>query len=997
MIKNRTDIIKSRHIIKIMMFVLFFIAGCVFSPSAKAETILCGHTSCNLDTSQCIRKDSPDCLRYDGMSGMCVEKEPTYQCVGKDRILENGEHVVSASTDKDGKILSGEEEVQALKKSRATEYSTEEKERIVNNYYSDKEQIKLSDNSKKILNQALEKEKAVEKEKWYNRDNTKNLQEALDKLSLYTTKEGYDEAMDKTLFRRNLRAQAQKAQNNLENLKKDGYINESEYLSIKIELDNMVRATENRLSEVYEMTQETKKQEKLEKLAKKIETKVLQACPTSEQLRARYQAGCWSCLVVERLTSAFLHAANKGLIVTQKAGVGILLVGFLIWAAFWGLKNVSSFTEVQTGNILNDLFKMLFKVALAYIVISEGVNVISKFFITPIMSVGALMGQEFWDEEIKAYTEDWDTITDADTEMLEQELKKETPQIETPLSDSAETGDSGLTEEEKEYDAAATKQNEAVFSQTEIPNLLIPGLVGGQITSLFGCRPSPCNGCSKTHSGIDAAVGSKAPCNPVVAAGPGTITYKVQRKNGSGPVTGYGYYAIIDHGTISGNTWKTYYAHMKMSSGGAAGTSRKVKQGEKIGCIGNTGVGTGAHLHFGVYFSGKVNNKKIEGFVDPLSLPAKKICTIDKSQCDGKGRKICSSSIVQQNPPQNQPIKNGGWPAAGQAVSLMTSANDTTSVGGSGATDFDSLVVDIPQDIKYTGPVNIMPKSVMNSLLGAIRAVTDKLSDIQVLGNIMMCYSSMENGGAINIQPFGISIMHITNFFTWIEGAIVWCLGFMLVLSISYYLLDISFKIGFSVLAFPLVMGLWPFKITESKLYMIISIIAKSAALFAFLTLVTLFGMQILDEALIGGGMDEIFRKFDTLATGAIGYDEDQLRDEIDENMHLFSTAFLLTLFALLYFFKLVQKTSSDFVDKFFPDKAFGSASPMHSTATMMTSFAKNMVAAAPKFVGDVVANQTGRLVKGGLQRTAHAISHPKQAAQSIAARFKGGKSGGGK
>ncbi len=997
MTKNRADIIKFRHIIKIMMFVLFFVAIYGFSPAAKAETILCGHTSCNLDTSQCIHKDSPDCLRHDSESGMCVEKEPTYQCVGKDRPLENGEYVVSISTDKDGKILSGEEETQALKKSSKAEYSTEEKERIVSNYYADKEQIKLSDNTQKILEKAAKNEAAAEKG-LFNLPNTTYLQEALDKLSLYTTQEGYDKAMNKTLFRRNLRRQAQKAQNNLENLKKDGYINESEYQSIKIELDNMVRATENRLAEVYELTQETKKQEKLEKLAKKIETKVLQACPTSEQLRARYQAGCWSCLVVERLTSAFLHAANKGLIVTQKAGIGILLVGFLLWAAFWGLKNVSSFTEIQTGNILNDLFKMLFKVALAYIVISEGVSVISKFFITPIMSVGALMGQEFWDEDIKSYTEGWDTITDDDTAMLEEELKKETPQIETPLPDSSQTEeDTGLTEEEKEYDAAATKQNEAVFSQTQIPNLLIPGLAGGQITSLFGCRPSPCKGCSKTHSGVDAAVGSKAPCNPVVAAGPGTITYKVQRKNGSGPVTGYGYYAIIDHGSISGNTWKTYYAHMKMSSGGAAGTSRKVKQGEKIGCIGNTGVGTGAHLHFGVYFSGSVNNKKIEGFIDPLSLPAKKICTIDKSQCDGKGRKICNSSIVQQNPPQNQPIKNGGWPAAGQAVSLMTSASDTTSVGGGGVADFDSLVVDIPQDIKYTGPVNIMPKSVMNSLLGAIRAITDKLSDIQVLGNIMMCYSSMENGGAINIQTFGVSIAHIPNFFTWIEGAIVWCLAFMLILSISYYLLDISFKIGFAVLAFPLVMGLWPFKITESKLYMIISIIAKSAAIFAFLTLVSLFGMQILDEAIIGGGMDELFKKFDTLATGAIGYDEDQLRDEIDENMHLFSTAFLLTLFALLYFLKLVQKTSSDLVDKFFPDKAFGNASPMHSTATMMTSFAKNMVAAAPKFVGDVVANQTGRLIKGGLQRGAGTLAHPKQTARNIAAKFKGKKSGDGK
>ncbi len=992
MTKDRTNIIRFGHIIKVMMYVLFFVAVCVFSPSAKAETILCGHTNCNLDVSQCIRKDSPDCLRYDGMSGMCVEKEPTYQCVGKDRALGNGEYVVSVSTDKDGKILSGEDEVQALKNTRATEYSKEEKERIANNYYSDKAQINLSDNAKKILEKAAKNEAAAEKGP-FHLPNTEYLQEALDKLSDYTSKEGYDKAL-KGAFQKNLLAHAQKAQNNLDDLKKEGYISENDYLSLKIELDNMVRMAENRLAEVLEETQETKKQEKLEKLSQKIETKILQACPTAAQLQARYQAGCWSCLVVEKLTSAFLHAASKGIIVTQEAGIAVLIIGTLLWMAFWGLKNVSSFTELQVGNILNDLFKTLFKVGLAYLVIVEGTSVISKFVITPIMSVGALMGQEFWTAEIKEYTEDWDTITDADTAMLEQELKKDAPQLETPLPDSTSSENSELSEEEKAYDAEATKQNEAVFSQTEIPNLLVPGLSGGYITSLFGCRPRPCAGCSSTHMGIDAAVTAKEACNPVVAAGPGTITYKVQR-SGSGNVTGYGYYAIIDHGTISGNRWKTYYAHMKMNSGAASGTSKKVRQGEKIGCIGNTGVGTGAHLHFGVYFSGTVNNKKIDGYIDPLSLPAKKICSINKSQCDGAHRKICESSIIQQNPPKGQSIKAGGWPAAGQAVSLMTSASNTTSTG-SGAADYDSLVVDIPQEIKYTGPVDIMPTTVMNSILGAIRAITNKLSDIQVLGNMMMCYSTMENGGAISLDLI-VKTMYIPNIITWLEGAVIWCLGFMLVLSISYYLLDISFKIGFAVLAFPLVMGFWPFKISESKLYMIISIIIKSSALFAFLALITMFGMQLLDEALVGGGLEALFSKIDNLILGTGDLDEDQLRDEINENIHIFSASFVLSIFALIYFMKLVQKTSSDLVNKFFPDKTFGDASPMHSTATMMTSFAKNMVAAAPKFAGDVLANQTGRLLKGGIQKAGGLALHPKQTARNIASKFKGGKAEEGK
>ena len=712
-------------------------------------------------------------------------------------------------------------------------------------------------------------------------------------------------------------------------------------------------------------------------------------CPDTVDLQAKYGSGCWSCLIFEKLTSAFLHAAKKGLPITQKAGATLLWLGTALWFVFWALKNVSSFTQVQIGNILNDLLKFLLKAAIAYWFIVYGTAAINKYITTPILSVGALIGQQFWDDKVKDYVESWDTLTDEDTKLLEKELQQKTPEITTPIPQEAgSSAEQKLTEEEKAYDEEASKQNEQVFGETEIPNLLIPGLTGGTVTSLFGCRPSPCTGCSKSHKGIDAAIGgSNSRCNPVVAAGPGTIMYKVQRGEGN-KVTGYGYYAIIDHGTIKGNSWKTYYAHMQMNSGSQAGTSKKVRQGEPIGCIGNTGVGTGAHLHFGVYFSGKVGDKKITDFVDPLSLPAKKICTISDSSCDGKTRKICQSSLIQKNPP-SEAIKEGGWPAAGKAVATMSSVENFS--GSSSSTADASLIPTIP-DVKYTGPTDIMPKSIMNSMLGALFAITNTVSENMVLGDAIMCYAGLKNGGGWHFSLWKGSKLNftITNFFMWLQGAIIWCLGFMLLMAVGYYFIDISFKIGFAVLALPLVMGLWPFGITQDKLFVVISIIAKGSACFAFMAVSTAFGMGLVSESL--GGLDELYATMDGLDTGSSTRDEsntaDAARKMVADKLQLFSMTFLMVLFSLMYFYKLVKNTCSDLVNKFFPDKAFGDSNPMHSGATMATSFVAKPFKKAASMVGDIAANQVGKLAHGALKGTlgtaVHAIRHPMRAGRAV-------------
>ena len=104
------------------------------------------------------------------------------------------------------------------------------------------------------------------------------------------------------------------------------------------------------------------------------------------------------------------------------------------------------------------------------------------------------------------------------------------------------------------------------------------------ISSFFGYRPDPIYKVDKFHSGIDfsAQMGTEA-----YATGDGIVA---NVENGH---WGYGNMVTIDHGF----GYKTRYAHLQKA---AVRKGQKVKRGQLIGYIGNTGKTTGVHLHYEV-------------------------------------------------------------------------------------------------------------------------------------------------------------------------------------------------------------------------------------------------------------------------------------------------------------------------------------------------------------------------------------------------------------
>jgi murein DD-endopeptidase MepM/ murein hydrolase activator NlpD len=113
----------------------------------------------------------------------------------------------------------------------------------------------------------------------------------------------------------------------------------------------------------------------------------------------------------------------------------------------------------------------------------------------------------------------------------------------------------------------------------------------GRIVSGFGMRYHPILKYRRMHYGIDISAPTGT---PIFATGDGTV--KSVGRHG-----GYGNTVIIDHGY----GYQTLYGHMKTIS---VKKHKKVKRGEIIGYVGNTGLSRAPHVHYEIIY----NNKKID-------------------------------------------------------------------------------------------------------------------------------------------------------------------------------------------------------------------------------------------------------------------------------------------------------------------------------------------------------------------------------------------------
>ncbi len=124
-----------------------------------------------------------------------------------------------------------------------------------------------------------------------------------------------------------------------------------------------------------------------------------------------------------------------------------------------------------------------------------------------------------------------------------------------------------------------------------IPNEDLTMTAGG-----FGWRIHPIHKINKFHGGMDFTA---KPGTPIYATGDGKVTFADYATNG------YGMHVIIDHGF----DYETLYAHLSKIE---VKKGQKVKRGDVIGLVGNSGLSSGPHLHYEV--------RKNEEQIDPVNF-----------------------------------------------------------------------------------------------------------------------------------------------------------------------------------------------------------------------------------------------------------------------------------------------------------------------------------------------------------------------------------------
>jgi murein DD-endopeptidase MepM/ murein hydrolase activator NlpD len=165
-------------------------------------------------------------------------------------------------------------------------------------------------------------------------------------------------------------------------------------------------------------------------------------------------------------------------------------------------------------------------------------------------------------------------------------------------------------------------------------SLLRTPINGARLSSRYGMRRHPILGYNKVHSGVDFAARTGT---PFFASGDGVIVMKKW-------FGGFGNYIRIRHNS----EYSSEYAHISRFKKGF-GVGSRVKQGQVIAYVGNTGRSTGPHLHYGILYRGKrMNPNRVK------STPNKKLAGSDL-----EAFKISMENIERYR--KNTPLQNNNF------------------------------------------------------------------------------------------------------------------------------------------------------------------------------------------------------------------------------------------------------------------------------------------------------------------------------------------------
>ena len=199
-----------------------------------------------------------------------------------------------------------------------------------------------------------------------------------------------------------------------------------------------------------------------------------------------------------------------------------------------------------------------------------------------------------WSREVSAWSKKYAVVALASTVFIAG-----SPASATPVS----CGPDEMFEPRSDIETQEiTASDSQAYSDLEpgsgfyFPKMVYPvGRV--EVSSYFGYRAAPCAACSSNHQGVDFTPGYGSDVHAAIA---GTVS-----KVGYDGELGYSI-SIRD-----GRGMETIYGHMIPGSAKVS-VGELVLLNQVIGKVGDSGVSTGPHLHFGIKLYGR--------YVDPLKI-----------------------------------------------------------------------------------------------------------------------------------------------------------------------------------------------------------------------------------------------------------------------------------------------------------------------------------------------------------------------------------------
>lgn len=265
-----------------------------------------------------------------------------------------------------------------------------------------------------------------------------------------------------------------------------------------------------------------------------------------------------------------------------------------------------------------------------------------------------------------------------------------------------------------------------------------------------------------------------------------------------------------------------------------------------------------------------------------------------------------------------------------------------------------------------------MPASLLNNIMEYISKINGAASNHLKLAHMITCHA--RHAGQWTILKF----VHITNFFTWFSGMGIWVLAFIIVFSVCFYLLDVSFKLAIAMVFLPILAAFWPFGALRDKCIACVKMVLNAAALFVFLSMTVSMGLVLIDKALQVGEMaiardvviDSIMHpEGDGAGIAALMGDIDRGdANAVSKRFSLFSMPFLMLIFCYLYAIKIVGSTINDYVNTFFPDNIGGKMQDIHHRMTGVASFAKQKAVGAVKSITKPIAKKALGSIGGKLR-----------------------------